>query len=1485
MANISQRLKELIQQLKDFEAEGRDAGGTLGWLTDLLNRFDTENTQLLPSIRAVSNAVDRFSKSLVNLGYSKSHIIGIRDELYRLAEAHGKFADIQGRLGALGRQYADVTDPTQLIRRSAAEDAVRRRAQLEIAGRREGLTGTSSEVVRQMQRRVQLADVFQRKLIEQELELRKIQKVDEVIAQIEEKRVRQAQAVREGFTGRYEELSRRLGGEGGRRFTADDLGREFIPKQQIITQYGQAIPGGEVGIANLEQKLKNLEITEAKVTGATKELSTGMVRLTLETDDVRDATGNLIQIGGRATVTMDRFGNVMRDTSNRFRTFGSAVGNNLVKVVQWGVATGFVYGALRQLHEVMDNIITIESELAEVQIALGKGAGDLNEIFEASAEIADLTSSSIDGIIEGYNLAYQAAGSLEEPTLRFAVANNLLQESMVLAKLSGIEQAKALDILVGALKQTGQELDQGRDLLDKWVAVARESNVSLDTLAQTYAIVGAQAQNLGITFEQLNALAASLAEATSLSATETGNAIRGILAGFQTERAEKVLDTFGIEVRQANGDLRNFWELLNEITDLISAGALSPAQISEIANALGGGYRRGAQVEVILTTMARSQQLVNEQMNAGGEAADALEISMATLQSNIVRLGNAFTQLSQTLGEEGGFISAANFAVDILEIFVKLLDSLVGGLGKATPALLTFGAAWFAMQSAQGQQFLNRPAPDFLGRSAYGLQPFLARRMQGQYAPGQYTYGQALGGIRGGLQRRLGGIDPLHLGLLATIGGVEAWQARKTPEEERPEKVAEIGARIVGGIVGSFIAGTAGLIIGQSIGGAFANAVIDKDRDIGGRLAEIFLAEIKEGQPEDAPVDETDEERQRRLNLLISEQSTIWTDMITKLIQARQFVTTEGGGIFRGPEEPVAFEDIVITAFYQRAGMEVPQQLQESLANTVDQWVIARVSERLPESAVEAFKAIVPEIRQGVLERAAEGGEIVTILGQRIEEGIPEIEREAESIVDAFYQEAERQFTLGEIDISEFLVVRDLRIERLAPDISRLRETLKLSGEDLGIERLTDLYLNATDAERELLNAAAQKVQSQSISLDAMIDEGQERDKILDKQRYLNALKQDEVRLTEIIAEREAARRVQERPIVELGLLTDRQIEEVRRRAEQIQFAEILFQAEGDEEAARAFIDQIGDTVIATGEGAGREFWGKFIDIAPEYIKQALEDLDYAELVEGLSTQLRDLRDQLGVGDYPALMQRYERVRSAITSAFPGYEVQEESIGLILKDGFREIHADQTLLNLAMQDLIDVNEQQLEGVWNIPAGMTAFVAWSSLFTRNVPTGGGQFDVFGMPVEEGGAAGGGGVAGARNRIVEINEALRNLNQFLQEYMTREGALPSEQLITSVATQIEQLEAEREEILTKLAQQQIGQQLGLVQGAETAEMDTLEALREALTIQNKIELNANIRLTIDGRTIANVVKQYLFEDLQDASNRSFGSGGGSYIIEGE
>jgi len=1484
---VQASMRALVKELQAIATQANLTDDQLERFEQILNTISGASGQFAPKMAKVASAINEMAGALASAGSPNrvTQINAVRQALFQLAKDYERVGTVQRQM-----QMISGLPPQERLRagmeyRSEYQTQAGYLQKAAMTAQPQDLAGQSAAAIRdQIGARataLRLADEMQNKLLQQSVEEKKITIEVERRATAEQQTiVALQQAVelrREGFrqslTGRrglQERMTegRPLGvaaGEGRLGALSDEKSIG-----QILQKYRGFI-GTDVGVENLRKRMEALGITNARVTSATEELSTGVRTFGFAIDRNDGSVA-------RATVRIDRFGNIMRDVGTRFRSWSSAISNNLIKVVQWGLATGVVYGIMRGFRQVLKEIIDIESELANVQIALGKGAGDLNTIFKEAAEVANLTSSSVKGVIEGYTLAYQAAGEFEDPTLRAAAANNLLQESMILATLSGTNQAEAMDTLVGALRQTGQELTDGRELLDRWVAVSRESNVSLNTLAQTYAIVGATAKGLGLSFEELNALTATLAEATGLSATETGNAIRGIVAGFQTAQAEKVLDKFGIETRKATGELRNFWDLLNEVSFLLQSGAISGAELTEIANAIGGGYRRGAQVQTILEGMSRAQQLVGVQMNASGEAADALDTKMATLQSAITRLGNAFTNLAQGLGDEGGFLGASRGIVEVLTLFVNVLDSLVSGLGKATPLLLTFGAAWLALQSGQGKALLGRPAGGLLTGAARAVAPqgsnLIQDRLGGQYGfAAGYTRGGAAGAIRGGVQAKLGGIDPLSL--MAAVGPALLTIADtiKKPAGEQVEGYEKAGVQIAGGIAGALIAGPIGAILGSTIGGAFADAVLDEDREIGGRLAEHFLRASEDGD-RDEPGVTLNEELTRSLHPLVR----LGADLASFSARIVEWVgPARGSGIGQTPDEVFESEDVLIGLLGGQIGADIIQRL-----------------------ITDEQRAQFEELWNEMIQAGIEAGDISGPFRTSVQEGIPEIESTADDVVKAFIKESQRQFVLGDIDVSDMFGISELSVQTVAPALSQLKEALSLAGVDIGVNELTDSYLDLDDASRQLLDTSSRQVISAADQLDYLKDHVLRTDEVSDATVKYNTALANLAVLQQVISQRQVLAKVDERPVVDLGRLTPQQIQQVRIEADRVRDQYASAFADGDEEGAALWIEAMGDVLITEGEGIGKAFWGEFFDQDPEYIKTAIENLGLEDAIkEATQFGLRDLRDQLGVADFPALMRRYEQVKGTITSVFPDYDVQEEPQGLILKDGFRTIHADMTLFNLAMQDLIDVNEQQLEGVWNLPSGMTAMVAWSSLFSRDISSGSSAA----FPFEMGDGTGIVETAGGRATPPPSGEIFTDANmtpelQALKDKVDRLdalvelGAREAGVGVQDYAALKDDAEVARGDYMAAFYQAVKETNLG-AGGVGTGDLTAQEpvttesivqSFQEAFQLENTIELNASIRLVVDGRTLASVVKQYLFEDLVQAADRSLGGGSG-YVIEAE
>ena len=1484
MADVRQQVNALIGLLERFAGESKEAETALAEFAPILERM--VSGKVISDWGSLADAINQVAGALANLGVSSTGIEKIRTSLQ---QAGAEYRYFSGQFAP--KKYGTSEVPQTGVLKNLAGIRAQREALVRSRTASQITTPEQMQNIRAQQEsqyqalRSQAQNIApRRQLFDQgadaaEREAATIRSLSTAVQELTAQQAGLQAAYERTYSARLKAGQAKIDAQGRRdelaRKGAEAGGKAPVPLGQALRQYEGFIPGGETGIKNLQTRLEALGVTQVNSVNATREISNGVTTMSVR---MTEASGAVV----RGSVHMDKFGGVLKDTSRRFRSFTDAVGTNIIKVTQWAVATGLVYGIVRQVSQVFKEIIEVQAKLAEVQIALGKSQGDLNRVFEEAISIANLTSSSVAGVVEAYAIAYRATGQYSDEVQRVAVTNKLLQESMILAKLAGIDQATSIDTLVGALRQTGLELDQGRTLLDKWVFVSRQANVSLDTLAQTYSIVGTTAKGVGIEMEELNALAATLAEATGLSATETGNALRGIISGFQSATSEQTLARFGIATRDATGKLRDFMGLYEELAVLTQSGVLSDRDITEIANAIGGGYRRGAQVETLLKNNQSVARLTAEQAGASGAAAEALEIKMSTLESAITRLGNAFTQFAQTLGSGGGFLELITGIVDAMSGFLELITDLTSGLGKATPAILAFSAAWAVLGSARGQDLLkgiiNMPVGGIAARGlgAVGIGPSLAEQqmiaarqggpfMGPGYGAGRgVTVGGAFQQARAGIGGKIG-FDPLGLIAPALIAGSAVKKGIQAGEgKERDLEFGRAATSVVGAIVGGII--TAGNPLGIAAGSAMASSfykgVVQYEDD----LASYWAGVVRKGQEEAA---EEEEEGGPPVGEQIGFAPRALAGIQAALGTVGQWAgaTGQGGLLGTGIGSRRGQEDMDPRAFITGQAQALITYLETGEITSGFYGAVYGLDE-------ETARAILEEQRSAV-----EGETIEIGVELDIAEGIKELKPVVGPIVDEFIAEQQRKMVLGQLDLGEFTQLpQTLDTTKIATQLQKVVMAADFAGMSLDVEEYTAYMIQLDNTTRQYLTTLADDVVAAHTAWTVSLAEGKD---TLEETAALEAEyfeKRDRyATISPAVRQQFELEQVPRRQIFEVGRLTQDQVNLAAKAAQAYRLKYNMEMTEGNEELARDMALQLEPFLIQYGEGLGATFGQTIGNATAADMTQAIKDYGWEDALSDVDFGFQDLRDSLSMGDIPDLMSRYQKVVGTFQTFFPDYDVEEENVGLITKDGLTTVHADLTLLNLAMQDLIDVSEQQLEGVWNIPQGMTAMVAWSSLFTRDVG-GGGQIPTEGDVFTEERQ----GDIPETDTLANLEAQLAALNAQIADYSKVVAMGPEELGMQEyLATQYDLREAEKEKasVLEQIALTQLGAGLGI---EAMGDVSIADQLREALSIQNKIELNASIRLVVDGRTLANIVKQYLFEDLVTASDKVTGTGSGDYVV---
>ncbi len=1098
----------------------------------------------------------------------------------------------------------------------------------------------------------------------------------------------------------------------------------------LTPEFEQGLLGGARGIRTVQKALDRINADRVKdmrfeMSDVNNVVEDGIQKVTRWSFEIKKAN----QPVRRATVTINGLGKELRTTSRQLRTFGAGVARDIVEVTKWSIAIAIVYAPMKKLTDLMREAVQIESKLADVQVALVNSTTSLEQVWQQSAIVARELGVSVEGVVDGYVLATRATANILNPSERAASTVAVLRDSMLLAKLAGIDQAVAMDTLVGALRQLQQPLTQGGELLDKWVAVSKAANVSIGTLAESFAITATAAGNVGITVDKLNGIIAAVAEVTTLSATESGNAVRAFISGFQKDRSERELTRFGISVRQVNGELRSFTEIIEDIVARREVGLISDRELAKLSEIIGGGARRGPQVNAILENYGRVNDLAAVSAGANGDAAAALAIKMDTLESATTNLDNAFTELARALGGDAGFLEGAKDSVKVLTSVVDAFTGIVQVLGKATPAIIAFSAAFLALKhSVRLQDLLGQNLAQIVGRVPLAG-GFLEDKALGSGGKNLQGVGSRLSGFFGKGGGAIGGAA-IGLGAAALSGQSLAG----SPRDQR-----RTGSTIGAGILGTVIAGgnPIGGVIGSAIVQATYSNFIDKETDLVGVFTRIFtesfeLADTTGG----GGAAEADRiaEREKELFELLGSVDIFGLFKVEDVGRLRAGIQAALGEHDLSPDEETISNYAIAIAELASGEFEA-QTLTESFFQFVfggglsdeDKERIAAIIDEMFEEGRDAAEQEAPEREGTPFARAIVGTQ------------------EANAGIGGGVFQARRKELVQEVGRGQ-AGVRQLReLEALGQLFDNQLDTiytaliLGAKTTALSYEESANIIINASEEERKGIIDLSSDVGVLFNALQKLEEGGAPRLAINEKAGELFA---EQRRLDEAITltgQSQRFKAFQQPDLIDIGGETTpaviKQLQEIveAAREESNEFLESLTQDDAERAKVVDSWGELGFLMVEAFEVGLQGIEG----VHPRILEQMVEDAGLAaDEIGKLSIQTPDIT---GAEFKEAVATRLPGINELIKSVRreAGFAEEDlldiEQLGFIFKDNVTDvIHADQLAIQLLLRDIKELNEDQLEGIFNIPEGVTALIPFTGqLYFSDQPIGEGVGEGFAM----------------------------------------------------------------------------------------------------------------------------------------------------------
>ena len=337
--------------------------------------------------------------------------------------------------------------------------------------------------------------------------------------------------------------------------------------------------------------------------------------------------------------------------------FEKSIAASNARVLAFGASVGILNGVANAFKSILTNGIAVEKALGEIGTISGQSAAQLDKLGDSLFDVAKNTSQSF-GVAAKAALEFSRQGLTVEETVKRT------NDALTLTRFTSLSAADAVDTLTAAVNSFAGSGITTTEILNKLIAVDTAFAVSAEDLANGLSRAGSVAQEVGVSFDELNGLITLAQEKTARGGAVIGNALKTIFTRIRSDDTISALRSIGVESLDTAGNLKDVVPILTELSNKLKD--------------LGKGER----IEILKTVASQYNinilsALLSDIGNAEGQFSKALGISLGASNEATERQVELNKTLSAVLNATSE--SAAQLANNLAKIGVN--DSLKSLLG------------------------------------------------------------------------------------------------------------------------------------------------------------------------------------------------------------------------------------------------------------------------------------------------------------------------------------------------------------------------------------------------------------------------------------------------------------------------------------------------------------------------------------------------------------------------------------------------------------------------------------------------------------------------------------------------------------------------------------------------------------------------------------------------------------------------------------
>ncbi len=331
---------------------------------------------------------------------------------------------------------------------------------------------------------------------------------------------------------------------------------------------------------------------------------------------------------------------------------------------QYLMAGTMYYSVIRGAAEAISVMKDFEYEMVNIKRVMGDTA-DIDFVKKSAIQNAKEYGYALKDVGEVYTLIAQQ-GFDERQTE--ALAKTALMAANV--EQSFNDAAQAQELLTGAILNLGLAAEDSERLLDKLNEVSNQFPTTSKKILDGMNRVGAAAKNAKVETNDLIGYLTVLNQAGFTGAV-AGNAIKSFISFSSRDIAIEKLEKYVGTIKQANGDMMGFSEILDRIAE--KWYTLADAQRHEITQAVARGDQASRFI-ALMNNYSRAMDVASVAENSFGSAQRENALAMTTLEKQALQLKAAYDELVITLGDSG--------VLAVLKEIVKTGTYLIDGFNS-----------------------------------------------------------------------------------------------------------------------------------------------------------------------------------------------------------------------------------------------------------------------------------------------------------------------------------------------------------------------------------------------------------------------------------------------------------------------------------------------------------------------------------------------------------------------------------------------------------------------------------------------------------------------------------------------------------------------------------------------------------------------------------------------------------------------------------